>query len=298
MSAEYNGIRATLAQWHPDRVEHMLVHTDTVIGGKAVQIVKDLLVSQGNTVHLLSAGGLRTDDLAGFREALADLTRKFEEWIPDYRRQKYKVIFNLTGGFKSLNAYLQALGMIHADHCVFIFERASELMQIPRLPIKLVERDELRAYLPLFRRIAMGYNVSIQETQGVPEALLLIQGDAVSTSVWGDAVWARCRGDLYTETLMEPLSNRLRIGRSVEKAFGGLPADRKVKLNEAIDSLSAVLDQIRKPLASEKLKTLQGDPQPPSTHELYAWSDRDAARLLGHYDGGTFIVDKLVPHLR
>jgi hypothetical protein len=52
------------------------------------------------------------------------------------------VVFNLTGGFKSLNGYLQTVAMISADRCAFLFEGAPELMEIPRLPVRLAEIDE------------------------------------------------------------------------------------------------------------------------------------------------------------
>jgi len=36
---------------------------------------------------------------------------------------------------------------------------------------------------------------------------------------------------------------------------------------------------------------------PPSTHELYLWSDSGAWRLFGHYESSTFIADSIGPHL-
>jgi len=106
----------------------------------------------GNQSLLVSACGLRTNRLASFRVALADLTEQLDTLVRSYREQGWFVVFNLTGGFKSLNGYLQTLGMISADRCVFIFEGAPELMEIPRLPVRLSELDDVREHMDIFSR--------------------------------------------------------------------------------------------------------------------------------------------------
>ena len=39
------------------------------------------------------------------------------------------------------------------------------------------------------------------------------------------------------------------------------------------------------------------DPVPPSTHELYTWSDGSTGRAFGHYADSAFVVDSLGDHL-
>src|SRR5262249_18417223 len=107
LSAELNGIAAALDQWKPRHVQHLLIHTDTATGQAAAKLVRGVLQKEGQQAHVLTAGGLRTD--SSFREALADLTKQLEEWISGYREKSWVRIFNLTGGFKSVKAYLQAL---------------------------------------------------------------------------------------------------------------------------------------------------------------------------------------------
>ena len=47
-------------------------------------------------------------------------------------------------------------------------------------------------------------------------------------------------------------------------------------------------------VSSLDLKALRGNPRPPSTHEIDAWSDGDAKRIFGHFEGGNhFVLDKL-----
>jgi putative CRISPR-associated protein (TIGR02619 family) len=295
LSAELNGIAAVLAQWKPKKVFHLLVHTDTTVGRAAAHIIEEALRSDKQDVQSITADGLRTDHLSSFREALADLTCQLEEWSESYRGST--VLFNLTGGFKSINAYLQALGMLYADRCVFLFEGADSLMEIPRIPLRLADADEVREHLAVFRRLALRYPVRADEVEGIPESLLLVDGGQATTSVWGDVVWQRVRKALLSERLLAPLSPKLTLGRSVESSFDKLEAAQKCEVNEALDELSACLDGVRPLLRSRIFKPLQGDPRPPSTHELYAWSTGGTGRLFGHYEGVDFHFDALSGHL-
>ncbi len=296
MSAELNGIGAVRDRYKPRQLFHLLVHTDTALGKASANLVQEAL---GNNTSLESAGGLRTNDFASFRAALADLTKQLDDLVRSYREQGWFVVFNLTGGFKSLNGYLQTLAMISADRCVFLFEGAPELMEIPRLPVRLAEIDELRKHVTLFRRLAVGYTVGPKEAMGAPDSLLMEVDGQVSTSVLGDVVWARHRATLFAEQLHPPLSTKVRVADAVQKAFAGLEAAQKIQVNEALDEFSAHVDHRRALLKSRTFKKLQGDPVTGSTHELYAWSDGSTGRLFGHYDDdGTFVFDRLGDHLR
>ncbi len=297
MSAELNGIGLVLARWGAGRVMHLLVHTDTVLGRATAELVAELLERDGQQVQLQTAAGLRTDDLASFREALAELTGWVEDTVPGYRQAEWTTVFNLTGGFKSINAYLQALGMLHADRCVFVFERSAALMEIPRLPVELADAGEVRRHLDVFRRLAAGYPVSADEVAGVPDSLLLVDEGEAILSIWGEIVWQRVRKQLLGEGLLEPLSPRLELTGAVRRACAGLDADRRMHVNKAIDALAAHLDRDKPLPKANTLKKLQGKPKPPSTHELYLWSDQAAWRLFGHFEAERFVADAIGPHL-
>jgi len=295
LSAELNGIGAVLDRYKPKQLFHVLVHTDTALGRATAGLVQEAL---GNQTLLVSASGLRTNSLASFREAVAALTKQLDTLVRSYREQGWFVVFNLTGGFKSLNGYLQTLAMISADRCVFIFEGAPELMEIPRLPVRLAEIDELREHVTLFRRLAVGYAVRADEAKGVPDSLLMEIDGVVTTSVLGDVAWARHRATLFAEKLHSPLSKKVRIADAVKKVFSGLEMTQKVQVNEAIDEVCVYVDHGRPLPKSRTFKKLQGDPVPGSTHELYAWSDGATGRLCGHFDAsGVFVFDLLRGHL-
>jgi putative CRISPR-associated protein (TIGR02619 family) len=294
MSAELNGIGAVLDRYKPTQLFHLLVHTDTALGKATADLVQEAL---GNQTSLVSASGLRTNDLASFRAALADLTRQLDALVRSYREQGWFVVFSLTGGFKPLSGYLQTLAMISADRCVFLFE-GMPLMEIPRLPVRLSEIDELREYAALFRRLAVGYTVRTGDAKGAPDSLLMEVDGEVTTSVLGDVAWARHRATLFAEKLQSPLSNKVRVADAVKKVFVGLEAAKRVQVNEAFDEFSAYVDHGRTLPKSRTFKRLQGDPVPGSSHELYAWSDGAGGRLFGHYDaGGAFVFDRLTGHL-
>ncbi|MBK8043622.1 MAG: hypothetical protein IPK21_13770 [Haliscomenobacter sp.] len=70
-------------------------------------------------------------------EAIKDLLKWCDETLPGYRTAGYEIIFNLTGGFKSLQGYLNTIGMFYADRIVYIFESGQEVIAIPKLPVKL-----------------------------------------------------------------------------------------------------------------------------------------------------------------
>jgi putative CRISPR-associated protein (TIGR02619 family) len=294
MSAELNGIGAVLDRYKPKQLFHLLVHTDTALGKATADLVQEALGSQ---TSLVSASGLRTNDLASFRAALADLTRQLDALVRSYREQGWFLVFNLTGGFKPLSGYLQTLAMILADRCVFLFE-GMPLMEIPRLPVRLAEIDELRERAALFRRLAVGYTVRTDDAKRAPDSLLMEVDGEVTTSVLGDVAWARHRATLFAEKLQPPLSTKVRVADAVQKAFAGLEAAQKVQVNEAFDEFSAYVDHGRTLPKSRTFKKLQGDPVPGSTHELYAWSDGATGRLFGHYDAsGVFVFDRLAGHL-
>lgn len=295
MSAELNGIGAVLERYKPKQLVHLLVHTDTAPGKATAELVQAAL---GNQTLLVSAGGLRTNDRASFRAALADLTKQIDALVQSYRAQGWFVLFNLTGGFKSLNGYLQTLAMISADRCVFLFEGAPDLMEIPRLPVRLAEIEELREHATIFRQRAVGYTVSADTAEGTSDALLMELDGEVTTSVLGDVAWARHRSMLFAQRLQPPLSRKVRVTDAVQKAFAGLETAQKVQVNEAIDEFSAYVDHGRALPKSRTFKKLQSDPVPGSTHELYAWSDGATGRLFSHYDAnGVFVLDRLAGHL-
>lgn len=296
-AAELNGI-LTLSDEEPKdcRYHHVLLCTDTWLGEQTGRIVEDWLRSHGHTsVELRRQSDLQTANLQLFQSALSDLVQWLHSTIDGYRRQQYRIVFNLTGGFKSVQGFLQTLGNLYADETVYVFEAPnSPLLRIPRLPVRLDITDTVRSHLRVIRRLANGLSVPSADLSGVPETFLLRIDDAVSLSPWGTVVWEQARKELYGEQVWPAPSDRFKFGRDFLNGTQGQPRDRLLNVNDKLDKLAAYLEGTQsRSLKSLNLKALNGNPKPPSTHEFDAWADRDAKRVYCHYDGNTLVLDRL-----
>jgi len=150
----------------------------------------------------------------------------------------------------------------------------------------------IRDNLVTFRRLRLG--LSVLDVSKIPETLLMKDNDAKCLSPWGDLVFNQAIDEIYSEKVWPSFSEKLDFGERFERSIRGLPTDRVKIINEKIDTLVRYLETERKDcLKSLDLKDIKGKPHPPSTHEIDAWSDKDAQRLFGHYVDENFILDKL-----
>ena len=140
ISAELNGIygiyNGRLPQNSPD--QHHLICTDTAQGQKTGELIRDFLVDRGFSTSTYTPEGLSTKDTAAFTTGIKALIRWLEDNVPWRRDGGYRVIFNLVGGFKSLQGYMNTFGAFYADEVIYIFEaQTADLITIPRLPIQI-----------------------------------------------------------------------------------------------------------------------------------------------------------------
>ncbi|APB32951.1 Uncharacterized protein conserved in archaea [Gloeomargarita lithophora Alchichica-D10] len=298
-SAELNGILGYYnGQIPPKSDVHILLATATYQGQQTANIIQSWLEKQGCHVQIASSSQyLNVSNAENFRIAMNELVEWAENTLPGYRKSNYKIVFNLTGGFKSVNGFLQAMGMFYADECVYIFQNSSELIRIPRLPVKLDPEGIIGQNLMVFRLLGQmekKHTLPVNQCQEIPETLLYQVGDEVELSEWGRLVWNRCKDDYYSEKLLPPLSEKIRYSEVFKRTFAALPADRKLIVNQRLDQLSHCLDtnQTHNPNSLD-FKKLKHNPYPPSTHECDAWSDQDAKRIFGHFEDDIFVIDKL-----
>jgi putative CRISPR-associated protein (TIGR02619 family) len=295
VSAELNGIiKLYNGQLGDTRDYHLLLCTDTWLGEQTALLIKEWLSNKGITVVHNRQPDLQTGDITSFQLALSEIVRWCDETTSAYRKSNYHIVFNLTGGFKSVQGFLQTLAMFYADESIYIFETSKELLRIPRLPVKMNEENIIRTHLTTFRRISM--HLPVTDTTGIPETLLLELDGDIAFSPWGEIVWQQTKRKIYEQELHPSPVEKLIFGQQFERSLikKNLSPDRMRHINERIDQLSKLLELKRKEdnPSSLDFKPLQGNPCPPSTHELDAWADQDAKRMFGHYDNNIFVLDK------
>ena len=276
---------------------HFLIHTDTLQGRLAAEILQDWGTSQGFGISPIRIEDLNTASLDEFRLGIGNLIQWCWETLPGYRSSGYEIIFNLVGGFKSLQGYMQTLGMLYAHETVYIFETGGELLSIPQIPLDLEAKAKQTVldHFETFRKMQQG-DIPMEECAGIPETMLRISDGHCTLSEWGKIIWGEVREARYREELLPPLSPLLSYSDRMRADALQFQNDgpRMLKLNQALDRLSRYLDAGRqKNLNSCDYKKLIGKPVPGSTHEFDLWPDRRGWRGFCHEEDGKVIVDSI-----
>ncbi len=243
-SAELNGIygiyQEDLTQGKEDI--HYLIATDTAQGFTTAEIVQTFLQQKGiNNISIYTPSGLSTASTTDFSEGIDELIVWLQNQIPPLRKD-YKIYFNLVGGFKSLQGYLNTIGMFYADEIIYIFEGVgSELITIPRLPIAI----DIAAIEPHTVKLALmdaGAGLPPEQVTDVPESLLGTVDDKRVLSTWGKLIWEQSKNQLLSQKLLEfP-------GIEYKDSFRGdynqvkSPPER-VKLQETLALVSYLLEE-------------------------------------------------------
>lgn len=202
-SAELNGIyglyNKDLSQGQQDL--HFLIATDTLQGRITAAVVEDFLRSQGLTASCFIPTGLCTATTQSFSEGIDELIVWLKETVKPLRLG-YKVYFNLVGSFKSLQGYMNTIGMFYADAILYIFEgQGSELIQIPRLPIE-VNTSLLASHTTAIALMDAGAGLLADETTGIPEAMLGEYQGRKILSTWGKLTWDEAKAELLSQELL------------------------------------------------------------------------------------------------
>jgi putative CRISPR-associated protein (TIGR02619 family) len=295
LTAELNGIIHYYNNClQPNGDYLVLLCTDTWLGESTAIIIKDWLTQKGFIVEVKRQQDLRTVNLIEFQSALSDIVKWCEETVSGYQKSGYHIVFNLTGGFKSVQGFLQTLAMFYANETIYIFETATELLRIPRLPIEMAANAIVKNNLMIFRRLSMNLDIAGLDITKIPETLLLSIDNKFALSPWGEIVWQKSKKEIYQKQFYSSPSDKITWGDNFTNNVNELSPDRKITVNEKIDLLARCLEiKIGCVLQALDFKPLQGNPCPPSTHEIDAWHDQDAKRIFGHYEGEIFILDKL-----
>lgn len=299
LSAELNGFisyyRKTGKTEDAARDVHYLIHTDTYQGDLAAGLLRDWGAARGINLIPTRIDDLNTASVEEFRMGINHLVDWCVSALPGYRAQGYEVIFNLVGGFKSLQDYMQTLGMFYADETIYIFETGSELLSIPRLPVDFAAqaKQAVLEHFDAFRRMQRE-DIPRSECAGIPETLLYIVDGKCSLSEWGQVIWGDCHREAYSRAILPPASPRIIITDKVRKQTKEFDSNRIMRFNQAMDKLSRHVETGgMESLHSCDLRKLTDDPVPPSTHEFNLWPDMGGWRGFCHWEGKNLIVDSI-----
>ncbi|WP_299643262.1 putative CRISPR-associated protein [uncultured Chloroflexus sp.] len=242
ISAELNGIYGiynnNLEAGKADT--HCLIATDTALGRKAAEVIEDFLRECDLSVYVYVPEKLSTATPAAFSNGMKALICWCEETLPSRREEGYRVIFNLTAAFKSLQGYLSVMGMFYADEMVYIFEGSEQLVSIPRLPIQ-VDFAALRDHRVELAMMAEGHIFPCAQVATIPDSLLDIdeKGDAC-LSGWGQLIWSRVRHELLSKALLQ--FPRLHYDESFQRDFKQADQKERVKLQETLAKVAHLLE--------------------------------------------------------
>jgi putative CRISPR-associated protein (TIGR02619 family) len=207
-SAELNGLHGLCGERlnQPQDV-HFLVGTDTYQCRATAQLLSEVLQREGVAApQEVFPTNLSTRSHSAFGEGIRDLIRWCATNLKDCRESNIHVVFNLCGSFKSLQGYLNTIGMFYADEIIYIFEDpASTLIRIPRLPIRL-DTKMLEDNRETFATLSEGADLPIEDFKDWPEALWELTSPGSNRgwlSAWGLLMWGQEADRLLADELLK-----------------------------------------------------------------------------------------------
>lgn len=242
-SAELNGIYGLYQEQLSQGIQdiHWLIATDTAQGQATAEIVETFLKMQSlANVNTYVVPGLMMASTSSFSDGIDNLIAWMQTNLPAYKQSAYKICFNLVGSFKSLQGYLNTIGMFYADEIIYIFEgKKSELITIPRLPIA-IDLTVIEPYKVQLALMDAGVELSSNDTQGMPEALICVLDNTVTLSTWGGLIWGECKQDILAQDLLK--FPRLKYRDSFKADYKAISQKHeRVKLQETLVEVSSLL---------------------------------------------------------
>lgn len=136
---------------------------------------------------------------------------------------------------------MNTIGMFYADKIVYIFESASELIEIPRLPLK-IDQSIFVKNPALFLQHFEGKAFEKKDFSGIPETLYDELNGEIHPSVWGQLSWNNVKSDVLGKSLTELPC--LTYTDDFKKDFKEtLDNSQKVRLQETLAKISVILQR-------------------------------------------------------
>lgn len=245
MSAELNGILGIYRDnWNNGKKDiHFLLATDTYQGKVTADLIQGFLAQKTQSAEVITPKKLNTKTRENFKSGIRDLLKWCDAVLPGYKEAGYEIIFNLTGGFKSLQGYLNTIGMFYADSISYIFEGENELITIPKLPVK-IETEEFERNADIYLQLAQtGIGLEREKIKEIPEIFIEeYEKNRFILSDWGELSWNKVKQEILSKALItlpyiSYLPSFIRDFKNTQRSKD------KVQLQETIGKISCVLQE-------------------------------------------------------
>jgi putative CRISPR-associated protein (TIGR02619 family) len=292
ISAELNALLTFYKNKFDKEDIHYILHTDTYLGKATAEIIKAFLKSKGLNASLFNARDLNTSNVEDFQFALSEVVKDLSPILSNYQESGYEIIFNLTGGFKGVNSFLQTMASLYADRSIYIFESGDELLEIPRMPIK-IDEEFFKDNFDILRKIEKDINVNVS----LPSSIVIKIAQEYTLSPWGEIVWQKYKIDYFKNNLLKPITNKIKYSKELEKDFEKLSSNEKYQFNKSIEKLEDFIlhgDNLK----SLRYHTLSGNISQKYNAEFYPFDGNDSRRAYCNEDNGVITVEKIDRHLK
>jgi len=149
ISAEIKSLLKLKEEKKNENIEVFLLATDTVASSLAAEILKEFLEKENFIVYFDPKKDvikdLQVEDFDRFEKGKNNLIHRIskliEEFVQDEKGSKKRkfirknVVFNITGGYKSIIPILTILAQLYESRLFYIFEESNDAIAIPRIPI-------------------------------------------------------------------------------------------------------------------------------------------------------------------
>lgn len=245
MSAEFNGIMGIYQDnWNNGKKDiHYLLATDTYQGKVAAELLQGFLAQKTQTAEVITPKNLNTESKENFKSGIRDLLKWCEAVLPGYKESGYEIIFNLTGGFKSLQGYLNTIGMFYANAISYIFEGENELITIPKLPVK-IETEEFERNADIYLQLAhTQIGIERKRIKQIPEIFIEeYDENRFILSDWGELSWNKVKQEILSNALIA--LPYISYSPSFIREFANTQRSKdKVQLQETIGKISCLLQE-------------------------------------------------------
>ncbi|MCF2138519.1 MAG: hypothetical protein K9W44_00520 [Candidatus Lokiarchaeota archaeon] len=140
-SAEIKSVLKLKEKYNGNNIIVHLIATDTILSVLAGEILLDYFMKKKINVNFETdhdiINGLQVFDAEEFeKKGLNNFIKRLSKILKSStNRYMEEVIFNITGGYKSLIPYLSLMSQIYQIPSYYIFEKSDILIEIPQAPI-------------------------------------------------------------------------------------------------------------------------------------------------------------------